>query len=189
MKAWFPGLVFGLCLLPLAWLVAGFFLGWLGANPPESVIQQSGLWTLRLLLLTLAVTPLRRLWPSLIRLRRMLGLFAFFYASLHLLAYLWLDKLFAWPRVWEDILQRPFITIGMAAYLLLIPLALTSTQAMIERLGRHWQSLHRLVYLAALAGVGHFWWLVKADISEPLAYAVILAGLLVWRIADRRGLH
>jgi len=183
--------VFSLCLLPLALLVYDGFTGGLGVNPIEAVTHRTGDWTLRLLLATLALTPLRRLsgwaWP--LRLRRMVGLFAFFYACLHLLTYLWLDQFFAWGRIVEDVIERPFITLGMLAFLGLVPLALTSTRGMQRRLGRRWKTLHRLVYPVAILGVLHFWWLVKADVREPLVYALILAALLGVRLAGwwRRG--
>jgi sulfoxide reductase heme-binding subunit YedZ len=177
-------LLFLACLLPLVyWL----WLGWqerLGANPIEFITHGSGDWTLRLLLLTLLMTPLKRGfgwgWP--LRVRRMLGLFAFFYATLHLFTYLWLDQFFDWGEIGRDILERPFITLGMTAYVLLLPLALTSTRGMMKRLGRRWKSLHRLVYAVATLGVLHFWWLVKADVREPLFYAALLVILLLARL-------
>ncbi len=182
--------VFLLCLLPAAWLVAGALQGWLGANPIEAVIRSLGDWALRLLLLTLLATPLRRFsgwtWP--LRLRRMLGLYAFFYAVLHLLAYAVLDQFFAWDAIWEDIVERPFITVGMLALLLLLPLALTSGQYAMRRLGRHWKRLHRLIYPAAVLAVLHYALMVKADLREPLIYGAILAVLLGLRLlpAKRR---
>ena len=185
--------LFILCLLPLAHYAAGLWQDTLGANPIEALTRGLGDWALRLLLITLAVTPLRRLsgWAWLLKLRRMLGLFAFFYASLHLIAYLWLDQFFDWAEIGRDILKRPFITIGMATFLLLAPLAATSTKAMIRRLGgQRWQRLHRLIYPAALLAVLHFTWMVKVDVREPALYGVILAVLLGlrawWRIDDWR---
>lgn len=178
-------LLFVACLVPVAVLVWAGFGGRLGANPVETVTHDTGQWALRLLLVTLAVTPLRRLtgWSPILRLRRMLGLFAFFYALLHLTTYLWLDQFFAWSAVLEDVLERPFITLGMAAFLLLVPLAATSTNAMIRRLGgRRWRLLHRLVYPAAALAVAHFLWLVKADLREPLVYAGVLALLMAARL-------
>ena len=176
-------LVFLLCLLPvlmLAWLL---YTNQLGANPIEEIANTTGEWTLRFLLITLLATPLKRLfswsWP--IRVRRMLGLFAFFYASLHLATYLWLDQFFDWGEIWLDILDRPFITVGMLAFVLLLPLALTSNHTMVRRLGRNWKRLHRLAYIIPLLGVIHYWWLVKADVLEPLVYGVVLAGLLGFR--------
>ena len=190
-KALLKPVVFSLCLLPLAWMVYDGFTGGLGVNPIEAVTHRTGDWTLRLLLATLTLTPLRRLsgwaWP--LRLRRMVGLFAFFYACLHLLTYLWLDQFFDWGMILEDVVERPFITLGMLAFLGLVPLALTSTRGMQRRLGRRWKTLHRLVYPVAILGVLHFWWLVKADVREPLVYALVLAVLLGVRLAGwwRRG--
>jgi sulfoxide reductase heme-binding subunit YedZ len=188
---WLKALLFLLCLLPLARLVlealglAG--LG-LGANPVEELIHRLGKWGLNFLLITLAVTPLRRLtgWAWLVRLRRMLGLFAFFYVSTHFLVYAGLDQRFDVPAIVEDIAKRPYITIGMTALLLLLPLAVTSTQAMMRRLGRRWKSLHRLVYAIAILGVWHFYWQVKLDTLEALIYAAILAVLLGFRLVDWR---
>lgn len=177
--------VFILCLLPLVALLTGLWTDNLGANPIEAVIRRLGDWALRLLLVTLAVTPLRRLFGLhwLLRLRRQLGLFAFFYAFLHLIAYLWLDQFFDWSAIWADILKRPFITVGFVAFVLLVPLALTSTNAMIRRLGgRRWQALHRAVYVIAVAGVVHFWWMVKIDLTQPTIYAAVLTGLLGLRL-------
>lgn len=186
-------LVFLTCLGPAAWYAYGWSADALGANPIEAITRASGEWTLRLLLITLAVTPLRRLtglhW--LLRLRRMLGLFAFAYACTHLLTYLWLDQFFDAAAIARDILERPFITVGVAAFLLLVPLAATSTHFAIRRMGgRRWQALHRSVYGIAIMGVVHYWWLVKADVLAPLIYALILAGLLGtrawWRELERR---
>jgi sulfoxide reductase heme-binding subunit YedZ len=188
-------LVFSACLLPLAWL---FWLGWsdqLGANPVETLSHRTGDWSLRFLLLTLAVTPLRRLtgWNGLQRFRRMLGLFAFFHVCLHFGVYLIFDQFFDLSAIIADVAKRPYITVGFAAFLLLIPLAATSTNRMIKRLGRNWQRLHRLVYLIAILGVLHYLWLVKADLREPLMYAGILAVLLgyrLWwqiRVTDKNG--
>ncbi len=180
--------VFFACLMPLGWMTWQGFSGGLGANPIEEITHRTGEWTLRLLLLTLAVTPLRVLsgWNWLIRFRRMLGLFAFFYAMLHFLTYLWLDQFFLWDEILRDIAKRPFITVGFLALVLLLPLALTSTNAMMRRLGRRWVQLHRLIYAIALLGVVHFWWLVKADIREPALYAAVLALLLGYRILRSR---
>lgn len=176
-------LVFCVSLLPLVWLC---WLAWqdrLGANPVETLSHRTGDWSLRFLLLTLAVTPLRRLsgWNWLLKFRRMLGLFAFFYVCLHLGVYLIFDQFFDPSAILEDIAKRPYITVGFAGFLLLIPLAATSTNGMIKRLGRNWQRLHRLVYLISMLGVVHYWWLVKADISEPLLYAGLLTMLLGYR--------
>ncbi len=178
-------LLFALCLLPALWLAAAAWRGTLGVNPIEKITLETGQWTLRLLAATLAVTPLRRLsgWLELIRFRRMLGLFAFFYAALHLVTYLWLDKFFDWDDIARDIVKRRFITAGMAAFLLMLPLALTSTRGWIVRLGgRRWQQLHRLAYVAAAAGIVHFWWKVKSDVREPLIYALVFAILLLARL-------
>jgi sulfoxide reductase heme-binding subunit YedZ len=188
-------LVFSASLLPLAWL---FWLGWsdqLGANPVETLSHRTGDWSLRFLLLTLAVTPLRRLtgWNGLQRFRRMLGLFAFFHVCLHCGVYLIFDQFFDLSAIIADVAKRPYITVGFAAFVLLIPLAATSTNRMIKRLGRNWQRLHRLVYLIAILGVLHYLWLVKADLREPLMYAGILAVLLgyrLWwriRVTDKNG--
>ena len=177
-------LVFSVSLLPLVWL---FWLAWsdqLGANPVETLSHRTGDWSLRFLLLTLAVTPLRRLtgWNGLQRFRRMLGLFAFFYVSLHFSVYLIFDHFFDLSAIIADVAKRPYITVGFAGFVLLIPLAVTSTNQMIRRLGRNWQRLHRLVYLIAILGVLHYLWLVKADLREPLIYAGILAVLLGYRL-------
>lgn len=179
--------VFVLCLLPAASLLWGAAAGRLGANPIEAITHGTGEWTLRLLLVTLTMTPLARLsgqsWPM--GLRRMFGLFAFFYAVLHLMTYLWLDQFFRWGEIVTDVMDRPFITAGMSAFLLLVPLAATSTRGMMRRLGRRWKTLHRLVYPAAVLAVLHFVWLVKADLQRPLVYAAILAVLLGYRFVAR----
>ncbi len=176
--------VFGLCLVPLARLVVLGVSGGLGANPIEFITRSTGTWTLVGLLATLAVTPLRRLTgrTDLIRYRRMLGLFSFFYASLHFITYFWLDQFFDPAAILRDIVKRPFITVGFTAFVLLIPLAATSTQAMMRRLGRRWQVLHRLVYAIAVLGVLHYLWLVKKDMTEPLIYGGVLAVLLLARL-------
>ncbi len=180
--------VFVLCLVPLAMLVGWGLRGELGANPIEEITHQTGDWALRLLLVTLAVTPLRRLtgWTQPMRVRRMLGLFAFFYACLHLLTYLWLDQFFDWGEILKDIVKRPFITVGFAAFVLLVPLAVTSTRGMMRRLGRRWQALHRAVYLVGVLAVVHYWWLVKADVRDPFFYAALLAVLLGYRLVHAR---
>jgi sulfoxide reductase heme-binding subunit YedZ len=177
--------VFVLCLLPLARLAAQGFSDGLGANPIEVITHSTGWWALTLLMATLAVTPLRKLsgQPWLIRFRRMLGLFAFLYATLHFVTYLWLDKFFDLGDIVKDVGRRPFITVGFTAFVLLIPLAVTSTRRMIQRLGgRRWQRLHRLVYVSAAAGGVHFLWLVKKDISEPALFLCVLAALLGYRV-------
>lgn len=179
-------LVFALCLVPLGLLIADALADRLGANPVETIRLFTGDWTLRFLLIALAVTPLRRLtgWNPLLRLRRMLGLYAFFYACLHFVSYIWLDQQFMFDEIVADVVKRPYITIGVASFLGLIPLAATSTNAMVRRLGaRRWQRLHRLVYAIAIGGVVHFLWLVKSDISEPMIYAAVLAVLLGLRVA------
>lgn len=178
-------LAFFAALLPFAWLLWLGLSDQLGANPIETITRYTGDWTLRFLLITLAVTPLRKLcnWNWLMRFRRMLGLFAFFYAALHFSTYIVLDQFFAWEHILDDIAERPYITVGFACFLLLIPLAVTSTNAMVRRLGgRRWQLLHRSVYAIAIGGVVHFLWLVKADLREPLIYAAILAVLLGYRL-------
>lgn len=176
-------LIFILCLLPLILLFRNFYLDELGANPFEVLTRSTGEWTLRFVLLTLAMTPLRRLtgsaWP--LRLRRMLGLFTFFYVCVHLLTYLWLDHFFDWEEIVIDIVKRPYITFGMLAFTLLLPLALTSTKKMMKRLGRRWKSLHKLIYVISILGVLHFLLLVKADLREPIIYAFVLLTLLMVR--------
>jgi sulfoxide reductase heme-binding subunit YedZ len=182
--------VFGACLSPLVVLTWQALTGNLGANPIDEITDQTGIWTLRFLLITLAVTPARRLtgWNRLIQFRRMLGLFAFFYGSLHFVTYIWLDQFFLIEEIIADVMQRPFITVGFASFVLLIPLAVTSTTAMIKRLGgKWWQRLHRLVYAIAIGGVVHYLWLVKADIREPLIYGSILGILLAYRLWDIYG--
>jgi sulfoxide reductase heme-binding subunit YedZ len=188
-------LVFAVCLIPLALLLSRAVAGQLGANPISEVTHRTGDWTLRFVLITLAVTPLRRVsgWSALIRLRRMLGLFAFFYGCLHFLTYLVLDQFFDLGAIVTDIAKRPFITIGFTGFLAMVPLALTSTHAMFGRLEeRAWGRLHRLIYLTAIAGVVHYWWLVKADLFWPQIYAVLVALLLGYRVVAavrRRRLH
>lgn len=179
-------LVFAACLLPAAWLVYAALTGGLGANPIDRITDETGTWTLRFLLGTLAVTPLRRVtgWNEVITLRRMLGLFAFFYGSLHAATYVVLDQFFDPASILGDIAKRPFITAGFTGFVLMIPLAVTSTSGWIRRLGgRRWQRLHRLAYVSAAAGVVHYYWLVKADVSRPLRYAAVLAVLLGARAA------
>jgi sulfoxide reductase heme-binding subunit YedZ len=185
----FKTALFALCLVPLARLVFFAFTDRLGANPIEFVLRSLGTWTLTLLLVTLSITPLRRLtgWNSLIRVRRLLGLFAFFYACLHFLTYAGVDQSFDLSAIIADIVKRPYITVGFTCFLLLIPLAVTSTHAMQRRLGgRRWQLLHRLIYLIAAGGVVHYLWLVKKDISQPLLYGLVLVVLLALRLVWRR---
>jgi sulfoxide reductase heme-binding subunit YedZ len=180
--------VFVACLLPLALILWDAFNDGLGANPIEAITHRTGDWTLRLLLVTLAVTPARRLlgWGWLMRVRRMLGLYAFFYACLHFLTYLVLDQFFDWGEIAKDIIKRPYITVGFSAFILLIPLAVTSTNAMMRRLGKRWVQLHKLVYVIAVGGVLHYLWLVKADTLHPLTYAAILVLLLAARAWHQR---
>ncbi len=186
-------LVHALCLTPLAilswqfWEVFRTGSDALGADPVAEVEHRLGIWALRFLLIALAVTPLRQITGQaiLIRFRRMLGLYAFAYATLHLAAYLVLDLRGYWLQIFEEIVKRPYITVGFAAWLLLVPLAITSTQGWIRRLGRRWGQLHKLVYAIAVLAVLHFWWLVKSDIREPALYAGILAVLLGWRVWKR----
>lgn len=184
-------LVFAACLVPLVWLACGAF-GWfgasLGADPVKKLEHACGKTALNLLLLTLAVTPVRNLFglPNLVRIRRMLGVFAFFYVVVHFSVYLVLDLELNFHTLGADIAKRPYITIGFTALLLLIPLAVTSTNGMMRRLGRRWQKLHRLVYVIAILGVWHFYWQVKRDVREPLIYVAILAVLLGYRFVRSR---
>ena len=190
-------LAFVASLLPLARLVAagvadanGIEAGdWLslGTNPIETITHSTGTWALAFVCLSLLVTPLRRLTGAnwLVRLRRMLGLYAFFYAVLHLITYVWFDQWFDWAAIVKDVVKRPFITVGFAALVLLVPLAATSTDRMIRRLGRNWGRLHNLVYLIAPLGVVHYWWLVKRDLTEPALWAAAVALLLGFRVAWR----
>ncbi|MDT8403291.1 protein-methionine-sulfoxide reductase heme-binding subunit MsrQ [Sulfuriflexus sp.] len=172
--------MFLLCLVPFFWLVWDLIQGQLSANPIEDITHRTGDWALRFLLITLAVTPLKRLSGKtwLLRLRRMLGLYAFFYALLHFLTYLWLDQQFLFAEILVDIGKRPYITVGFTAFILLIPLAATSNRYAMRRLGRRWQTLHRSIYVIAAFGVLHYLWLVKADSREPLVYGLILLALL-----------
>ena len=184
--SWFKPVVFLACLGPLARLGWKAYTNRLGANPIEVITHSTGDWTLIFLLVTLAISPLRKLSGQLwlIRFRRMFGLFAFSYVTLHFLTYIWLDKFFDVHEMLKDIAKRKFITVGFTGFLLLIPLAATSTAGWIRRLGgKRWQTLHRLIYFSAIAGVIHYWWLVKADIHKPLEYAVVLSVLLGYRIA------
>jgi sulfoxide reductase heme-binding subunit YedZ len=185
MIRWIKVAVFVTCLVPLGLLAWAAYTQNLGANPIEKITHATGDWTLRFLLITLSITPLRKLLrvPSLIKFRRMLGLFAFFYACLHFTTYIWLDKFFNLHEMLADVAKRKFITVGFTAFILLIPLAATSTAGWIRRLGgKRWQVLHRLIYFSAIAGVIHYVWLVKADIREPLEYGTVLAALLAYRI-------
>jgi sulfoxide reductase heme-binding subunit YedZ len=185
---WIKAAVFALCLVPFARLVWRAFAGTLGVNPIEAITHSTGWWALSLILVTLSVTPLRRLLdaPWLLRLRRMLGLFAFFYVCVHFTIWLVFDHFFDWRAILADIVKRPYITFGFTAFVLLIPLAATSTNAMVKRLGAaQWQRLHRFVYLISILGVLHFLWLVKKDIREPMVFAAILAVLLAARLVYR----
>ena len=175
---------FAAALLPAAALVYGYYTNDLTANPGDYLTDQTGTWTLAMLVISLTVTPLRRItkWNELIKLRRMLGLFAFFYGTLHMLTWAWLFNRFDPTLMVEDVVKRPFITVGMATFLILLSLAVTSNRFAIRRLGRKWQTLHRLVYVAAIGGVVHFWWLVKADISEPRRWALAVGALLGFRV-------
>ena len=186
---WAKAGVFLLALLPLLNLINAGLRDNLGANPIEKITHVTGYWTLSFLLIGLSATPLRRLsgwfWP--IRLRRMLGLFAFFYACLHFLSYLVLDQFFDWPAIIEDINKRPYITVGFSAFLLLIPLALTSNDYLTRKIGgKNWRRLHSMVYPIAIAGVIHFAWLVKKDLATPLIFAGILTVLLIVRRINTR---
>ena len=191
-RRWMKIAVFVLCLAPLAALLWRGFHDDLGANPIEFITHSTGDWTLRFLCITLAITPLRRLlgWPEMIRFRRMLGLFAFTYGCLHFMTYLWLDKFFDFAAIIKDVWKRPFITAGFFGFVMMLPLALTSTAGWIRRLGgRRWQVLHRLVYVSATAGVVHYYWQVKSDIRLPVLYGAIVFVLLAYRavVALRKG--
>ena len=191
---WTKVVVFLACLIPFGQLLWRAFHNGLagfpdnmdfGANPIEFITHATGDWTLRFLVITLAITPLRGILrlPQLIRFRRMLGLFAFFYGCLHFGTWIGLDKFFAWSEMWKDVQKRRFITVGFAAFVLMIPLAATSTPGMIRRLGgKRWQMLHRAIYVSAILGVVHYYWLVKSDVRKPLLYAVIVGILLGYRV-------
>ena len=182
---WTKAVVFAACLLPVAILVWRGFNNGLSADPIAFVTHATGDWTLRFLVITLAITPLRKILhlPQLIRFRRMLGLFAFFYVCLHFTTWIWLDKGFIWSEMWKDVVKRRFITVGFTGLVLLIPLAITSTAGWIRRLGgKRWQMLHRLIYVIAVLGVIHYYWLVKSDVRKPLFYGFLVAILLAWRL-------
>jgi len=182
---WLKLAIFPACLVPLAWLVWNAASSKLGANPIEAITHSTGDWTLRLLLVTLAITPLRKLTGQLwlIQFRRMFGLFAYFYGCLHFLTYIWLDQGFDVHSMAKDVYKRPFITLGFTAFVLLAPLAATSTRKMIQRLGgRRWQWLHRLIYLSAAAAIVHFAWAMKKDHHRPIEYGIVLAVLLGYRV-------
>ncbi len=190
---WTKAAVFLFCFVPLGFLVRRLLTHNLGANPVEFIQHATGDWTLRFLVFTLCITPFRKLLklPDLIRFRRMLGLFAFFYVCLHFLTYLGPDQSFNLSGMWKDVAKRPFITVGFTAFVSLIPLAITSTAGWIRRLGgKRWQMLHRLIYFAAVCGVIHYYWLVKSDVRKPLFYGALVAILLLSRLGDwflRRG--
>jgi methionine sulfoxide reductase heme-binding subunit len=177
------------CLVPFTQLVYNGYIGDLGANPIETITRFTGSWALIMLLASLSVTPLRRITGrnELIKFRRMLGLFAFFYAALHFATYMVLDLFFDFSAILKDVLKRPYITVGFTALLLMTPLAMTSTSGMIRRLGKRWQQLHYLVYVIAILGVVHFYWLVKADISRPVQYGAVLVVLLGYRLFTKWG--
>jgi sulfoxide reductase heme-binding subunit YedZ len=185
MITWLQPILFLICLIPFGQLAYGASIGDLSANPIEFITRFTGSWALIILIASLAVTPLRRItgWNELIKFRRMLGLFAFFYALMHFSTYLVLDHFFDFQAIGKDIWKRPYVTAGFIGFIAMIPLAVTSSAAMIRRLGKRWQQLHRLVYLAAIAGVIHFYWLVKADISRPAQYGGVLVLLLGYRLA------
>ena len=177
--------VFLLCMAPIVWLLAAAFTDNLSANPIKDITEATGTWTLRFLLITLCITPIRKLtkWTDVIRYRRMLGLFAFSYGFLHFLTYVWLDQFFAVSDIIQDVYKRPFITAGGLGFLVMVPLAITSTKKWIGRLGgKRWQLLHRLTYVSAIAGVIHYLWLVKADTQRPLTYGFVLTALLGYRL-------
>lgn len=181
--------LFAASLLPFAYLISLGLTGGLGADPVEFVRRATGTWTLDFLVITLSVTPLRRAtgWHWLVRLRRMFGLYAFFYATIHAVTYFWLDQLFDFDAIWRDIVKRPLIAAGFLSFVLMISLAATSTDGMARRLGgRRWRLLHRAVYGVVIAGVVHFWWLVKLDYMRPLLYAQIIGALLMARLAFRK---
>jgi len=184
---WTKVIVFLVSSIPFVFLAWGLLHNDLGINPVETLQHTTGDWTLRFLIFTLAITPLRKTLklPELIRFRRMLGLFAFFYVLLHFLTYLGPDQSFNFSGMWDDVAKRKFITVGFAAFVLLIPLAATSTTGMIRRLGgKRWQSLHRLIYVCAILGVIHYYWLVKSDVRKPLIYGFFVGILLLWRVWD-----
>ena len=184
---WTKAAVFFICLIPLGALVWRGFHHGLGANPVEFIQLTTGDWTLRFLVFTLSITPFRKMLnlPDLIRFRRMLGLFAFSYLCIHFLTYLVLDQSFDFAAIWKDIAKRPFITVGFLGFLLLLPLAITSTAGWIRRLGgKRWQTLHRAIYFASVAGVIHYYWKVKSDVRMPLFYGALVATLLLWRLGD-----
>jgi sulfoxide reductase heme-binding subunit YedZ len=191
---WTKVVVFAACLVPAALLVWRGFNSDLTADPVQFITHTTGDWTIRFIVITLAITPLRKILhlPQLIRFRRMLGLFAFFYVCLHFTTWIWLDKQFVWSEMWKDVEKRRFITVGFTGFVLLIPLAITSTAGWIRRLGgKRWQKLHRLIYVTAVLGVIHYYWLVKSDVRKPLFYGFLVGIFLAWRLGTwligRRG--
>ncbi|HUE89364.1 MAG TPA: protein-methionine-sulfoxide reductase heme-binding subunit MsrQ [Vicinamibacterales bacterium] len=177
--------VFLACLVPAGWLLSRALWGDLGVNPLETLTNETGIWTLRLLVATIAITPIRWVsgWNPIITLRRMIGLFAFFYGTVHFFIYFLFDRSLMFDGLWEDIVLRPYITVGFTAFVLMIPLAITSTRGWIRRLGGpRWNLLHKLVYVSAALGVLHYWWKVKLDVTNPMIYAVIVGVLLGWRV-------
>ncbi len=184
---WTKVVLFLVCLIPAGMLIRDFFTGGLGGNPTQFLEHATGDWTLRFLAITLSISPLRKILhiPQLIRFRRMLGLFAFFYVCCHFCIYLGLDQVLDFRGVWADVMKRRYITVGFAGFVLMIPLAITSTAGWIRRLGgRRWRILHRAIYLSAVAGVIHYYWLVKSDVHLPLEYAGVISVLLGWRLFD-----
>jgi methionine sulfoxide reductase heme-binding subunit len=186
-KKWIKAIVFVMCLVPFLLLCWDALTSNLGPNPVETLQHGTGDWTLRFLIITLAVSPLRKIlnFPELIRFRRMLGLFAFFYVCLHFLTYIGPDQSFSISAMWKDVFKRPFITVGFLGFVLLIPLALTSSASWIRRLGgRRWRALHSVIYISAVAGVIHYYWLVKSDVRKPVQYAFFVGVLLIWRLGE-----
>lgn len=184
---WTKAVVFCACLVPFALLVWRILQNDLTANPSQFLEHRTGDWTIRFIVFTLAITPLRKILrvPQLIRFRRMIGLYAFFYACLHFTAWVWFDKFFVWSDMWADVHKRPFITLGFSGFVLLIPLAITSTAGWIRRMGgKNWQLLHRLIYVTATLGMIHYYWSQKSDKYRPLEYAAIIGLLLLWRLAS-----
>ena len=176
--------IFLILLIPLTTYTFWFFTDSLGANPIEAITRRTGDWALRILLITLAISPIRRItgWNGIVKYRRMIGLFAFFYVCVHVSLYITLDKFFDFKEILEDVIERPFITAGFSAFILLLPLVITSTNKMVERLQYRWIQIHRLIYIISMLAVLHFWWMVKIDTREPAIYAVILATLLGFRL-------
>jgi len=184
---WTKVVVFLACLVPLGVIIWHILNHDFDNNPPQLIEHATGDWTIRFLVFTLAITPLRKIlhMPQLIRFRRMIGLFAFFYVCLHFTTYIWLDKFFSWSAIWDDLHKRTYIIVGFTGFVLLIPLAITSTAGWIRRLGgKNWQMLHRLIYVSATAGVIHYYWLVKSDVRKPLLYAFLVGILLAWRLGS-----